>query len=211
MKRALRTVKVIRDLKAFELLADETRRKMIHLLRAKEASANQMAKELAMTPQAIYHHIRKLLESGLVEVAREERVGHLVETYYRATAEVFQLSHGEGGGEVEEKMVRESLDALAKVGLPVQIDDELVSKAVKLLRKEGSVGLKPELEEKINSMQDLGFLTKQGVTEFAKFLSMTDRQFEEYTGAARELRELLKSRLAQQIQEPVRQRKAVNT
>ncbi len=210
MKHALRTVKVIRDLKAFELLADETRRKMIHLLRAKEASANQMAKELAMTPQAIYHHIRKLLESGLVEVAREERVGHLVETYYRATAEVFQLSHGEGGGEVEEKMVRESLEALAKVGLPVQIDDELVSKAVKLLRKEGSVGLKPELEEKINSMQDLGFLTKQGVTEFAKFLTMTDRQFDEFIGSAKELRELLKSKLAQPVQELGRQRKAVS-
>ncbi len=211
MKHALRTVKVIRDLKAFELLADETRRRMIHLLRAKEASANQMAKELAMTPQAIYHHIRKLLESGLLEVAREERVGHLVETYYRATAEVFQLSHGEGGADVEERMVREALEALPKLGLPVRIDDELISKALKLFHKEGSMGLKPELEEKINSIEDLGFLTKQGVTEFAKFLSMTDRQFEEYTGAARELRDLLQSRLAQPVQEQVRQRKAVNT
>jgi len=207
----LRTVKVIRDPRVFELLADETRRKMIYLLRAKEASANQLAKELGMTPQAIYHHIRKLLEAALVEVAREERIGHLVEAYYKATAEVFQFSHGEGGGEVMERMVREAFEALAKVGLPIQIDDELVAKALKLFRKEGSIGLKPELEEKINSMEDLGFLTKQGVTEFAKFLTMTDRQFEEYTGAARELRELLKSRLAQPIQELPRQRKAVPT
>lgn len=207
----MRTVKVIRDPRVFELLADETRRKMIYLLRAKEASANQLAKELGMTPQAIYHHIRKLLEAGLVEVAREERIGHLVETYYRATAEVFQLSHGEGGGEVEQRMVREALEALSKVGLPVQIDDELVSKAVKLMRREGSVGLKPELEEKINSMEDLGFLTKQGVTEFAKLITMTDRQFEEYAGAARELRELLKSRLAQPVPELARQRKSVTT
>jgi len=207
----LRTVKVIRDPRVFELLADETRRKMVYLLRAKEASANQLAKELGMTPQAIYHHIRKLLEAGLVEVAREERIGHLVEAYYKATAEVFQFSHGEGGGEVMERMVREAFEALAKVGLPIQIDDELVAKALKLFRKEGSIGLKPELEEKINSMEDLGFLTKQGVTEFAKFLTMTDRQFEEYTGAARELRELLKSRLAQPIQELPRQRKAVPT
>jgi DNA-binding transcriptional ArsR family regulator len=204
-------VKVIRDPKAFELLADETRRKMIYLLRAKEASANQLSKELGMTPQAIYHHVRKLLEAGLIEMAREERIGHLVETYYRAAAEIFQLSHGEGGAEVEERMVREALEALPKLGLPVQVDDELVSKAIKLFRKEGSMGLKPDLEEKINSMQDLGFLSKQGVTEFAKFLSMTDRQFEEYAGAARELRDLLKSRLAQPVQELVKQRKAVTT
>lgn len=207
----MRTVKVIRDPRAFELLADETRRKMIYLLRAKEGSANQLAKELGMTPQAIYHHVRKLLEAGLIEAAREERIGHLVETYYRAAAEVFQLSHGEGGAEVGERMVREALEALPKLGLPVRIDDELVSKAVKLFRKEGSMGIKPELEEKLNSMEDLGFLTKQGVTEFAKFLSMTDRQFEEYTGAARELRDLLKSRLAQPVQELVKQRKAVTT
>src|SRR2546430_4188711 len=31
------------------------------------------------TPQAIYHQIRKLTAADLVEVAREERVGHLIE------------------------------------------------------------------------------------------------------------------------------------
>ena len=45
-----------------------------------------------MTPQAIYHHIKKLLPAEMVEVTREERVDNFIETYYRATAEVFSLS-----------------------------------------------------------------------------------------------------------------------
>ncbi len=203
----MRTVKVIRDPKVIELVSDETRRRMIYLLRAKEASVNQVAQELGKTPQAIYHHVRKLLEGGLIEVAREERIGHLVETYYRATAEVFQFSHGEGGGKVEENTAREALQALAKVGFPIQVDDELVGGIVKLFRKESALGYKPDLLEKIETMDDLGFLTKQYVTEFAKFLSVTDKQFDEYIGTFKEIREVLKSKLSQTVPGVERPRK----
>src|SRR5438034_896562 len=78
---------------------DDTRRRVVYLLRAKEMTVGQIHHELQLTPQAIYHHIRKLLDAGLVEVAKEERVGHFIETYYRATAEVFEFIHGEGGSE----------------------------------------------------------------------------------------------------------------
>ena len=76
---------------AFQLLADETRRRIIYLLRAKEHTVSQMAAELELTPQAIYHHIRKLRDADLVEVSREERIDHFIETYFRATAEVFYV------------------------------------------------------------------------------------------------------------------------
>src|SRR5438445_112154 len=91
----MKAFKMIKDPEAFRLLADETRRRIIYLLRAKEMTVSQIAAELNLTPQAIYHHIRKLRDSDLVEVAREERVDHFIETYYRATAEMFNLSHGE--------------------------------------------------------------------------------------------------------------------
>ena len=92
----MKAFKLIKDPEAFQLLADETRRRVIYLLRAKEMTVSQIAAELNLTPQAIYHHIRKMRDAGLVEVAREERVDHFIETYYRATAEMFNLSHGEG-------------------------------------------------------------------------------------------------------------------
>ena len=81
-------------------MADDTRRRVIYLLRAKEMTVSQIASELQKTPQGIYHHIRKLLDAGMVEVAKEERVDHFIETYYRATAEVFEFIHGEGGSEI---------------------------------------------------------------------------------------------------------------
>jgi predicted transcriptional regulator len=58
----MRTVKVFNNAKAFEVAADKTRRRIIHLLRAKVLSVSQIADELEMTPQSICHHIRKMLE-----------------------------------------------------------------------------------------------------------------------------------------------------
>ncbi len=71
----MRTFKFIRDPNAFELMADDTRRRVVYLLRAKEMTVGQIHHELQLTPQAIYHHIRKLLDAGLVEVAKEEQLG----------------------------------------------------------------------------------------------------------------------------------------
>ena len=86
----MKSVKVFKDPGAFKILADETRRKIIYLLRVKERTVSQIAEELGKTPQVIYHHIRKLLDAGMVEVAKEVRIDHFIETYYQATAEVFE-------------------------------------------------------------------------------------------------------------------------
>src|SRR5439155_197835 len=63
--------KLITDPDAFQLLGDETRRRIIYLLRAKEMTVSQIAGELNLTPQAIYHHIRKLMDAGMVEDVHE--------------------------------------------------------------------------------------------------------------------------------------------
>lgn len=86
----MKSVKVFKDPGAFKILADETRRKIIYLLRVKERTVSQIAEELGKTPQVIYHHIRKLLDADMVEVAKEVRIDHFIETYYQATAEVFE-------------------------------------------------------------------------------------------------------------------------
>ncbi len=196
----MRAFKVIRDPDVFELLADETRRKMIYLLRAKELSVSQIADQLGKTPQAIYHHIRKLVEAGLIEVSKEERIGHFIEAYYRATAEVFEFSHGEGGSQTDEARAKEGLRALARVGLAVDIDDEAASQIVKLVRRAETMGANPELEEKIAQLEDLNLPTKLEVAQFAKYLSMSDKQFDELLTTMREFRTIMKSKLAKPAQ-----------
>src|SRR3989442_13758343 len=93
----MKPVKMITDPVAMELLGDDTRRRIIYLLRTRELTISQIAEELRMTPQAIYHHIKKLWPAQLVEVAREEKVDNFIDTYYRAAAEAFSFSWGISG------------------------------------------------------------------------------------------------------------------
>lgn len=201
----MRAFKFVKDPKAFELIADETRRKMIYLLRAKDLSVSQIATELNKTPQAIYHQIRKLLDAGLVEIGKEERVDHFIETYYRATAEVFEFVHGEGSGEFQESKTKEGLKALSGLGLDVELDNETITRIVDLSKKLESVGYKTktELQDKIAELENVDFLTKQGIAKYVQLLTMSDKQFDEMLDLERQLRTLLKSKITKSILKPV--------
>lgn len=192
---AIRSFKYITDPKALDAVADETRRKIIYLLRAKEQTVSQLAEALAKTPQAIYHQIRKLTAAGLVEVAREERVGHFIEAYYRATAEVFEFRHGEPsvkqGGALSHKAM--GLRALPKLGIKVNVDKETIERIGKVHGRIAALEVDPALEERIMSMEDVDFVSKQDAYFLAKYATMTDKQFEGMLSDIRELRKLLTS------------------
>jgi len=192
----MRAFKVVKDPVAFQLLADETRRKMIYFLRAKEMTVSQLAAELDRTPQAIYHHIRKLRDAGLVEVGREERVDHFIETYYRAAAEVFYVSHGEGGppGYIESR-TRDAFMSLDKLGLQAPSDAETVSRIVELEQRIDKIGTKDEMMDQIAELEGVDFILKQDLAHYVKLLSMTDDEFDETMRLSRELRTLLRSRI----------------
>jgi DNA-binding transcriptional ArsR family regulator len=194
----MRAFKVISDPKSFDVIGDKTRRRIIYILRARDLSVSQIADELEVTPQAIYHHIKKLLETGMVEVAKEERIGHFIESYYRATAEVFEFQYGEGAsqkpGEAEAK---EAIRALERVGIVLRPDDETISKYVKLMMKIESAGSNPEIEDKIAEMPDIDLLCSQHARKLARSLSMTDKQYEEMLELERKARALLKAKLVE--------------
>ena len=203
----MRTLKVFKDAKAFELAADRTRRRIIHLLRARELSVSQIADELKMTPQAIYHHIRKMLDAGLIEVAKEERVDHFIETYYQATAELFEFTYGETSDQkYKEARTKEALQALTRIGLTIPIDEETIAKYAKLSGKMKSVYMlcSSELADKISELEDLDHFTKQDAIEIASSVCMNDKQFEELQTLQREARELLKPKMAEPVQAPAK-------
>jgi DNA-binding transcriptional ArsR family regulator len=203
----MRTLKVFKDAKAFELAADRTRRRIIHLLRARELSVSQIADELKMTPQAIYHHVRKMLDAGLIEVAKEERVDHFIETYYQATAELFEFTYGETSDQkYKEARTKEALQALTRIGLTIPIDEETIAKYAKLSGKMKSVYMlcSSELSDKISELEDLDHFTKQDAIEIASSVCMNDKQFEELQTLQREARELLKPKVAEQVQAPAK-------
>ncbi|HEX9240118.1 MAG TPA: winged helix-turn-helix domain-containing protein, partial [Candidatus Bathyarchaeia archaeon] len=188
----MRTFKFVRDPNAFELMADDTRRRVVYLLRAKEMTVGQIHHELQLTPQAIYHHIRKLLDAGLVEVAKEERVGHFIETYYRATAEVFEFIQGEGGGEkYAEQRTRDALQAMNQLGINANVNDEIIAKMMKIAKQKDKLALTPEMEERIQALEGVDFIGKQQIADYVNLLVMSDKQFEEWLNFERSRRNLL--------------------
>ncbi len=189
----MKTIKLIKDPQAFNLLADNTRRRMIHLLRAKERTVSQIAEELSLTPQAIYHHIRKMKDADLVEVAKEERVAHFIETYYRATAEIFHLSHGEGDWSPDEaKAIKDILENMPKIGIDIPSDSETVSKVI-AAAKLGTCAQESHWIDKISELEDVDFWGKQSMVEYACLATMSDKEFETFLENYRNLRKLLRS------------------
>ncbi len=198
----MKAIMVIRDPEAFQLLADETRRKIIYLLRVKEMTVSQMASDLNVTPQAIYHHIKKLQDAKMIEVTREERLGHLIESYYRATAETFMLSHGKvdyqtfRNKERGKQQMATILNALKKLGFNLEYDDKKISLLVDLQGKlEQCCADADKLEDKVFEMTDLDWITQSKIKEYIDTLTMTDEEFAKQWETKKKLRDTLKKSL----------------
>ncbi len=191
----MKPVKAIRDPEAFKLLADATRRKIVFLLRVKEMTVSQTAAELNITPQAVYHHIKKLLKGGMVEVAREERIDHLIESYYRATAETFFCSIGKTprSSKVAKEQVSTVLNALKKLGFNIEFDEQKISQLVDIQTELEECYDSGKFEDMISQLDEVDFLTKQMVQKYAETLSMADKDFTKEQELDKKFKNLLRS------------------
>ena len=88
-----RRVHVIKDPEVAKLLADDTRRRMLHLLRHHEMSVAGLAKALDKNVSSIVHHLNLLVEAGLVEETRTKKVRNMVQPYYRSIGTRFHVSY----------------------------------------------------------------------------------------------------------------------
>ncbi len=192
----MKAIKVVNDPQEFQLLADGTRRKIIFLLRATEMTVSQISSNLGLTPQAIYHHIKKLQKADLVTVEREQRVGHLIESYYRATAEAFLCSVGvtPSGREFFEKQTKTVLDSLGRIGFKLEYDEDdlqyLIEKQDELLKCCSEKGFEENMKD---TLDDLDNNTLALAKDFGSLLAMTDEEFEKKQQLQREFRDVLKS------------------
>jgi DNA-binding transcriptional ArsR family regulator len=191
----MRAIKTISDPEAFKLAADETRRKMLFLLRAKEMTVRQIAQELNLTPQTVYHHIKRLVEGGMVEVSREVRVDHLIESYYQATAEVFHFTVGKTSHSKETltEQIEGTLKALKRIGFKIEYAPNAVNQLAELQMELQDCCSAKELEERITKLEDIDLFTKQDVQEYAGLLSMSDEEIAKEDKLKKEFRNLLRS------------------
>ena len=191
----MKPMKTITDPDAFKVAADETRRKMLYLLRAKEMTVSKIADELSLTPQTVYHHIKKLCEADMVEVSKEVRVDHLIESYYRATAEIFHFAVGKQTNSKETMIegVKSSLEALSKIGYKVKTDEKVLDELADLAVEREKCCVAKEDEEAIAKLEDVDYFAKQGALEYASMVSMTDEELARQDEIQKKFRTTLRS------------------
>ncbi len=191
----MKSVKTISDPEAFKLFADETRRKIVFLLRVKEMTVSQIAEELDITPQTVYHHIRKLIKGGMVEVAREVRVDHLIESYYRSTAEAFEFTVGRSshGEKARKEQVEGALTALKKIGFKIQYDEKTVAQIAKLQMDMGECLHSEKNEEALSKLDDIDPLTRMEAQEYASILSASAEELAKRDAIRKKLWDLMRS------------------
>src|SRR5207245_10968431 len=102
---------------------------------------------------------------------------------------MFNLSHGEGmSPKYAREKINEALQALAKIGLRVRTDPEVVARIVELEKRMEAVGAKEERAEAIASLEDVDFFVKQDIGHLAKRLTLSAEEFTEYPNVEREYR-----------------------
>ena len=190
---------------ACKLLTADVRRDIINLLRDDELTIGEIAEKLDMTQQAVYHHMKKLKNAKLVQATREERCcgGHLIEKYYRTTAENFVCYDEEPKDKSTKENLEEILNGLNKIGFKMKINEEKLSKLAEIQTKRKKfTKLHSPVPEICRKCSSGDFFLKSGpmdlvkldhIYHYANLVMMTDEEYEERVENERELRHFLQS------------------
>jgi DNA-binding transcriptional ArsR family regulator len=187
---------------AFALLGDETRRKIIFLLRDNELTVKEIASRLGLTTQNIYHHIGRLQEAGLVRVIEERLSGHLIERFYTVTADTFIYNEDR----MEENDYQSSFDilnGLNELGIGVEVSEENAERLSRLHEMSTRMPGAPTVENGICTFCSFsGYFMKFGpmnpillsrILQYAYLIGMNDEEFEASLGLITEMRGFLNS------------------
>ncbi len=187
---------------AFRLLGDETRRKMVFLLRDSELTVKEISSRLGLTAQNIYHHVKKLQDAGLVRVVEERRSGHLIERFYTVTADTFIYNEDR----IEERGFQSSVDVLNglnELGIGVEVSEENAVGLAQMHERRVRMLDAPSVENDMCTYCSFsGYFMKFGpmnpillgrILQYANLMNMADDEFEESLRLTRKLREFLLS------------------
>jgi DNA-binding transcriptional ArsR family regulator len=187
---------------AFKLLEDETRRRIVFMLRDEVLTVKEISNRLDLTPQNIYHHMNKLEDEELVKLSYERRDGHIIESYYTTTADTFIHTDDR----IEQRPVQSYIDVLNglnELGLDLEVNMKNALALSKFHDRYVHSIKNPHEEMNICDLCSFsGFFVKYGplnpvllnrVFMYAGLLEMDDSAFNEYLDRIREIRYFLQS------------------
>ena len=187
---------------AFKLLEDETRRRVVFMLRDNPMTVKEIADRLRLTPQNIYHHMNRLQDAGVVELSYERRNGHMIESYYSVPADTFIYSDDV----IEEKPVNRFMNVLfglKEMGVPVEPVKESALRLEELDRRYQSTLSSPSNRYEVcETCSFSGFFMKLGpmnplqlnkILWYGNLIRMSDEEFQGYLESIGEIRGYLRS------------------
>ena len=199
-----RGVHVIKDPDVAKLLADETRRQILNKLRHDELSATDLAKTLNRNHSSIVHHLNQLLDAGLIEIIREEKVRNMVQPYYRSVSHSFHvayslteaLSQDPDYSAWQEEYIESMLLALSGYGISVHEDRK---EEVKSLLQTCYLGQKKAYEERIAKRTNVPKVSRYAARSTAHLLSHIQLiKDQEYMKAVQRLSEIIEDSMEDQ-------------
>lgn len=109
----------------FEVLGNETRRKILEILSEEPAYLNELSRELRVSQQAILKHLEYLLNKGLIEPCDVEDAGGTPpKKYYRLSKSL--LFFGELAPNMMEYIVSSPTQALDRTSYRIDIDAQML-------------------------------------------------------------------------------------
>jgi len=195
-----RAIHVIKDPEVAKLLADETRRHILHILRHHERSATDLAKALKKNHSSIVHHLNLLKEAGLIEETRTEQVRNMVQPYYRSVGRRFHVSYSlsealaedDGFTAWQEDIFQRMIEGLGSFGLDyADKDRERVKELLATCYTLQTKAFEETVEQQENP-KELGRHVYHSLVRLLTNLRLS--QDDEYKEAMGELAEVLKAR-----------------
>jgi DNA-binding transcriptional ArsR family regulator len=188
---------------AFKLMEDETRRRIVFMLRDEPLSVKQISERLDLTPQNIYHHMNKLQDADIVELNYERKKGHLIESYYTTTAENFIFSEDKIP-ELPTQSFVDILNGLNELGFHVDVSLENAGMLEELHSEySDTVEIENQLPDLCRMCSFSGFFMKFGPMNpyllnrlymYASLIKMSDSEFQGSMEKLRKIRNFLKSK-----------------
>jgi DNA-binding transcriptional ArsR family regulator len=98
-------------------VADDTRRKILRLLRERAASTTELAEALEQPKGTVAHHVKVLEDNGLIRVVHTRKVRAMTEKYYGRIARLYRIVADEDGFDIATlgaQMLRDASEEVAR-------------------------------------------------------------------------------------------------
>lgn len=82
---------IIDDLEALKVIADPLRNQILEVLINVPQTVKQVADKLGLSPSKLYYHVNLMEKHGFIEVVETRMVANMMEKYYQATANSFNV------------------------------------------------------------------------------------------------------------------------